>query len=211
MKPRSLPALRIVVLAAGFSIRLGHPKALARVRGRTLLRRTLDVLAPFAKDPIIVVTPPAASRYKIASSAHSVTFAANPRRAAGLSSSVRLALRRARHSAGVLLLPVDLVELTSRDVGRLISRWRGARRRVVARRVPGGTGVPLIWPHWLYACASGLQGDRGLRALVQGLPQDAVSPVVLPSAELDVDTAQDLERARRRRRAAQPRRPEVFT
>jgi CTP:molybdopterin cytidylyltransferase MocA len=64
-----------------------------------------------------------------------VAFVANADRATGLASSVRLGLNRARHSAGILLLPVDLVDLESRDIARLIARWRGARRRVAARRV----------------------------------------------------------------------------
>jgi CTP:molybdopterin cytidylyltransferase MocA len=84
MKARSLPTLRIIVLAAGFSARLGQPKALARVHGLTLLRRTLRVLAPFAaSSKIIVVIPPAAGRYKIASDAHSAAFVANSQRASG--------------------------------------------------------------------------------------------------------------------------------
>lgn len=199
MKARSLPTLRIIVLAAGFSARLGQPKALARVHGLTLLRRTLRVLAPFAaSSKIIVVIPPAAGRYKIASDAHSAAFVANSQRASGLSSSVRLGLHRARHSAGALLLPVDLVDLARRDIARLIACWRGARRRVVARSVRGEPGVPLILPRWLYARTGGLKGDQGLREVVRRLPKDSVSLVVLPSAESDVDTPRDLEGARRR-------------
>ncbi len=207
MKARSLPTLRIVVLAAGFSTRLGRPKALARVHGVTLLRKMLGLLAPFAtSSKIIVVIPPAAGRYKIGSFAHLVTFVANSQRASGLSSSVRLGMRRARQSAGVLLLPVDLVDLARRDIARLIARWRGARRRVVARRVQDEAGGPLILPRWLYARAGDLRGDQGLREMVRRLPKDSVSLVVLPSAELDVDTPRDLERARRRMRSARSRR-----
>ncbi|MGO9992723.1 MAG: NTP transferase domain-containing protein [Steroidobacteraceae bacterium] len=199
MKARSLPTLRIIVLAAGFSARLGQPKALARVHGLTLLRRTLRVLAPFAApSKIIVVIPPAAGRYQIGSDVHSAAFLANSQRAGGLSSSVRLGLRRARHSAGALLLPVDLVDLARRDIARLIACWRGARRRVVARCVQGEPGVPLILPRWLYARTAGLKGDQGLREVVRRLPKDSVSLVVLPSAELDIDTPRDLEFARRR-------------
>ena len=63
---RSLPLLRIVVLAAGFSIRLGRPKALARIHGRTLLDRTLRVLAPFSqRTRIVVVIPAGAGRYNL--------------------------------------------------------------------------------------------------------------------------------------------------
>jgi molybdenum cofactor cytidylyltransferase len=199
MKAFTLPTLRIVVLAAGFSARLGKPKALARVHGSTLIERTVGLLAPFARSSkIIVVIPPGAARYRIGPHARSVAFIANPTRTAGLSSSVRRGITQARYSAAVLLLPVDLADLQRRDIARLIARWRGARRSVVARWVQARAGTPLILPRWLYARARGLTGDRGLRDLVRGLPNDAVSLVMLPSAESDVDTVRDLERARRR-------------
>ena len=199
-----LPELRIVVLAAGFSARLGKPKALARVHGLSLLRRTLRVLAPLATSKIIVVIPRGAGRYKIGSPGRAVVFVANPHRAIGLSSSVSLGVAQARYSAAVLLLPVDLAELQRRDITRLIARWRGARRKVVAQRVPAGAAVPLILPRWLYPRTSrtgprpGPGADHGLRDLVRRLPNHMVSLVRLPSAEPDVDTASDLERARRR-------------
>jgi molybdenum cofactor cytidylyltransferase len=208
--PRSLaqgPRLRIVVLAAGFSARLGQPKALARIHGLSVLHRTIRTLSPFrAACSIIVVIPRRAVRYTLGFPRRSVAFVANADRATGLASSVRLGLRRARHSAGILLLPVDLVDLKRRDVARLIARWHGARRRVAARRVEAHAGAPLILPRWLYARAGELAGDAGLRELVRRLPRRAVSLTDLPSAELDVDTPQDLDRARRRTRAF-PSRP----
>jgi molybdenum cofactor cytidylyltransferase len=202
-KAGTLPTPQIVVLAAGFSARLGRPKALAKVRGLSLLARTIRVLAPFATSKIIVVVPPGAGRYQNGPRLRSVIFAANPHRAAGLSSSVRLGLRRSRRSPAALLLPVDLVDLRRRDIARLIGRWRGARRNVVARKVRGGAGTPLILPRWLYASALELAGDHGLRDVVRRLP-DHVLLVKLPSAESDVDTAQDLARARRRMCPARP-------
>jgi CTP:molybdopterin cytidylyltransferase MocA len=87
----------------------------------------------------------------------------------------------------------------------LIRRWRGARRRVAARRVDGHAGAPLIVPRWLCARAVSLAGDAGLRELVRRLPRHEVSLTDLPSAELDVDTPQDLERARRRTGPFSPR------
>jgi len=210
MKGRARPVLRIVVLAAGLSTRLGSPKALVRIYGVPLLRRTLGVLRPFAAaQDIIVVVPPGASRYRIAAAGIPAAFVPNPGRASGLSSSVLAGLRRARYSAGVLVLPVDLAGLTARDIARLIRRWRSARRKVVARDM-GGPGSPLVLPHWLYRRAEGLTGDRGLRDLVRRLPGAAVCLVAMPSAVRDVDTPADLERARRRVRpaAASPNSPE---
>jgi CTP:molybdopterin cytidylyltransferase MocA len=103
-----------------------------------------------------------------------------------------------RYSAAVLLLPVDLAALQPREVNRLIARWRASRRRVIARRTGARGGVPLILPRWLYARARAVQGDIGLRDMVNGLPPGQRVLVNLPSARLDVDTAQDVQAARRR-------------
>jgi molybdenum cofactor cytidylyltransferase len=200
-----LPRLQVLILAAGFSSRLGRPKALARIRSVSLLRRTLILAARFSPAKIIVVLPPQAARYRLEARGFNVVFAANPRRGDGLSSSVRRGIVQARYTSALLLLPVDLATLQQRDMIRLISRWRAARRCVIARRVgqQGGKargGVPLILPRWLYARALALTGDIGLRELVGGLPSHQRVLLDLPSAELDVDTPQDLRAARHRLR-----------
>jgi CTP:molybdopterin cytidylyltransferase MocA len=101
------------------------------------------------------------------------------------------------------LLPVDLAALRLWDMARLVSRWRAARRCVVARRVgrpdePPQGGVPLILPRWLYPRARELIGDQGLREIVNGLAPRHRVLLHLPSAAMDVDTPQDLRAARRR-------------
>ncbi|HEV7612861.1 MAG TPA: NTP transferase domain-containing protein [Steroidobacteraceae bacterium] len=205
MNAATLTRLQVIVLGAGFSSRLGCPKALVRVRSLTLLRRTLLLAARVSPAQIIVVLPPRAARYRIEARGLKVAFSPNPHRAAGLSSSVRRGIARARYSAAVLLLPVDLVALQHRDMERLVSRWRSTRRSVIARRIgpQGGAclaGIPLILPRWLYARARAVSGDIGLRELVNGLPASQRTLVELPSAEMDVDTAQDLRAARDRLR-----------
>jgi molybdenum cofactor cytidylyltransferase len=206
-RPRKL---QIVILAAGFSSRLGCPKALARVHGLSLLRRTLTLARRFTSAKIVVVLPRRAARYRVEARGPDVVLTLNPHRADGLSSSVRRGITQARHSAAVLLLPVDLATLQQRDVARLISRWRATPRRVIATRVErhAGTphgGIPLILPRWLYARARGVQGDIGLRQLVGGLPADQRVLLTLPSAARDVDTPQDLRAARHRLRASSTR------
>jgi molybdenum cofactor cytidylyltransferase len=202
--PSGLPSPRVVVLAAGFSVRMGKPKALARVRGRSLIERTLRVLAPFASAAIIVVVPPRASRLRAELRGHRSMLVANPLASEGLSSSVRRGLRQARYEAAALLVPVDLPYLEQRDIARLIARWRGARRRVAARRVGSKAAAPLILPRRLYSSALGIAGDVGLKALIRHLPAQDVALVSLDSAAFDVDTTRDLERARRHARLREP-------
>ncbi len=197
MNRASRPTLQYVILAAGFSTRLGQPKSLARVRGLSLIRGTVRLLAPLAASKIMVVIPPRAVRIRAEIPVRQILWVENSRRASGLSSSVRRGLTAARRSAAVMLLPVDLAHLKRRDLERMIARWRGARRRVIATRYGSHGGAPLIVPRWLYARTQLIRGDRGLKELIGSLPTEHVSLMNLPGATRDIDTPQDLQRARR--------------
>jgi molybdenum cofactor cytidylyltransferase len=202
MNPARSSKLQIVILAAGFSSRLGQPKPLARVHGVSLLRRTLNVASSLGAHRIVVVVPRNATPYRIEARGFRVSWAKNARRMQGLSSSVRRGITAASHASGVLLLPADLIHLESRDLFRLVRRWRGAPRRVVARKIGLAGAIPLILPRWLFARTAALTGDVGLRELIRQLPGECRVLVAMPSADWDVDAPQDLNAARRRFRPA---------
>ena len=212
MKAGTGPRLRVLILAAGRSARLGAPKALARIRGASLLRRTLACVAGLSPDPVLIVVarPSAALRREVRG--FRTRFLVNRRAAEGLAQSVRRGLRGARHASAILILPVDLAHLARGELQRLVSRWRGAPRRVAARRVAARRvdarrvdarvgdargGVPVILPARRFIAAARLTGDVGLREYLISLPPAERVLVDLPSAALDVDTPQDLRRARR--------------
>jgi CTP:molybdopterin cytidylyltransferase MocA len=198
MMETQLSRLQIVVLAAGFSTRLGRSKSLATICGSSLIRRTLTTLSNATRQTILVITAPRPARVQAELRGFRVSILANPRRAAGLSTSVALALRKGRWSSGMLFVPVDFADLDALDLKRLISRWRASKRRVTARRTSNGAATPLILPKFLYLEAARQTGDVGLRGFVAGLRRDQSMLLNLPSAERDVDTTLDLAMARRR-------------
>jgi molybdenum cofactor cytidylyltransferase len=203
MNALSFRRLRIVVLAAGFSSRLGRPKAFARVHGLSLFRRTLKVAASLDAAQIIAVVPSHAARYRVEAHGIKVTQIVNSRRSRGLSSSVDRGIAKARYSPAVLLMPIDLVNLKSSELARLLARWRAFPRRVIARRVGRNGASPLVLPRWLYPRARQVAGDIGLRELIAQLPAASRVLVEIPSAASDIDTSEDLKAARqsfRRRR-----------
>jgi len=193
----SLLRLQIIVLAAGFSSRLGRPKALARVHGVSLLRSACALAATLGCAKIIAVVPRKSSRYRAQTRGMDVTFVTNSRRNQGLSSSVRRGIAAARYAPAVLLLPLDLVNLKSRELVRLIRRWRAAPRGVIARRIGRIGAAPLVLPQRFYPRALRITGDVGLRDLIAQLPADNRVLVDMPSAASDIDTPQDLKAARR--------------
>jgi molybdenum cofactor cytidylyltransferase len=197
MPVTSLLKLQIIVLAAGFSSRLGQPKALAGVHGVSLLRSTLELAATLKCAKIIAVVGRHTARHRAQARGIDVTFVTNSRRNQGLSSSVRRGIAEARYAPAVLFLPVDLGNLKSRELARLIRRWRAAPRGVIARRI-GRTGAgPLVLPRRLYPRALRITGDVGLRDLIAQLPADSRVLVDMPSAASDIDTPHDLRAARR--------------
>jgi CTP:molybdopterin cytidylyltransferase MocA len=197
MKSLSPRELRVVILASGFSTRLGAPKALARIHGRTLLERLSRTLAPLSRRPVAIVVPPRSATRRAALRLGLICLD-NPHRGRGLSSAVRLALRHAAQSSGVLLLPVDLTELRRESLARMLSRWRGQRRKVVARRLGSRGVIPLILPRHLFHAANTMHGDSGLRDWMSTLKSDQVVLIDVHGAESDIDTPSDLTRARRR-------------
>jgi molybdenum cofactor cytidylyltransferase len=194
------PGLRVIVLAAGFSSRLGKPKALVRVHGVSLLRRTLNLAATLKAARITVVLPRNATRYRIEMRGTKAGFVANLQRARGLSNSVRRGIRAARYARGLLFLPVDLYDLKQRELARLIAGWRAAPRCVIARRIGQHGATPLLLPRRFFARALLIAGDVGLRELIRRLPDGESVLVEMPSAAVDIDTPQDLKEARRRLR-----------
>ncbi len=199
MKTLLKPTLMVVILAAGFSTRLGRPKALVRIRGTSLLRRTAQALGGLKPLAVCVIVPPRHARYAHELRGTGARLIENRLRSSGLSSSVRRGLQQGRYASGTLLIPVDLADLERCEVRRLVRRWLGNRRKVVARRAGQSAVTPLILPKHRYRAVTGLRGDSGLRAAVATLrPADRVL-VTLPSARRDIDTLEDLWRARRSR------------
>ena len=134
-----------------------------------------------------------------------VVFVDNPQRVQGLSSSVRRGIATARHSPAVLLMPVDLVNLKSRELALLMRRRQAAPRAVIARRIRARDSAgcssfgatPLVLPRRFYIRALSITGDAGLRDLVARLPPASRMLVDIPSAAIDIDTPEDLKAARR--------------
>jgi molybdenum cofactor cytidylyltransferase len=191
-------SFKIVVLAAGYSERLGKPKALARIHGVCLLRRTLLLAAAVGTDQILAIVPPRSARYRAEARRIEVRFVENHARAVGISSSVRLATARARFSNALLFLPVDLAQLNVRDLKRLIASWRHSPQRITATAFGGSGGIPLILPRRYYRHVAELQGDAGLRRLLDHMPGLPLRRVNIAAAAFDVDTPQQLSRARQR-------------
>lgn len=195
-----------VVLAAGASVRMGEPKQLLPLGGRTLLERTLESLrcAPLvqvvlvlgASADLIVKALPRALLDRL-------VVVRNPDYEQGMASSLRVGLEAVRsESDGALVVLADQPFVRPATVARVVERFltseSGSEAEIVIPFYQGQRGNPVLLARSLFAEARALEGDSGFRVLF-GKHADEIAEVDVndPGIMFDVDTREVYERLRR--------------
>ena len=172
-----------VVLAAGFSRRLGRPKQEEMLGGETLLERAIRTAIAADLAPVIaVVHEPRWTNRLRHLDAHVVI---NENAAEGMSSSLVAGLRYAQKAgaAGVVVLTCDQPLLRPAHLRALCAN----RARITASAYAGRIGVPAYFPATALPALIELRGDQGARDLLQH-----AASVVNEDLALDIDTEADL-------------------
>ena len=177
--------LTCVVLAAGFSSRLGRPKQLLFVDGETLVAHAARIAREVA--PVVVVIPANAPDIREALDGVDVTIVENPAASAGMASSIRCGVSAV--SDDVLLTLCDQPLVTSAHLRALVA----AGAAIAATEYGGALGVPAMFAAEFRADLLKLEGDVGARSIIQQ-HRDRVVAVAFDPAAVDIDSEADLRR-----------------
>jgi CTP:molybdopterin cytidylyltransferase MocA len=182
----TLPA---VVLAAGGSTRMGQPKALVEIGGRTALARVVEACREGGCSPVLVVVGADAEAVAAAARAAGGVVVENGAWARGRSTSVKAALPHLpAGSKGMLLFPVDHPLVEAPVVRALLA----APAAEVAVPVHGGRrGHPIRLSSGLFPGIAGLGDDEPLRGIVHRSTVVEV-PVGTDSVLRNLDRPEDL-------------------
>jgi molybdenum cofactor cytidylyltransferase len=161
-----------IILAAGFSTRLGTPKQEIVFEGETLLERA-ERLARAVADDVIVVTPQL-----------------NPDAAEGIASSLRVGVRLAGNSR-VLIMLCDQPLITIDHLRELIA----IDAPIVATGYANIAGVPAVFAPEFASELLALRGDRGARVVIEA-HRDVTRVVTFEDAAVDIDSEDDLRKLR---------------
>lgn len=174
-----------VVLAAGFSRRLGRPKQELVLRGETLLQHAVRMAEDARLAPVIVVVQAQRQSTNLPAGAQVVI---NGDAAEGMASSVRHGVAAAQQAGatGVVVLTCDQPLLTAEHLEALCAE----PHRMTASAYAGRRGVPAYFPNAAFDALLQLRGDEGARTLLRG-----AATVVNEALALDIDTEEDLQRA----------------
>jgi CTP:molybdopterin cytidylyltransferase MocA len=179
-----------LLLAAGQGSRLGQPKALVEIGGRTLAERGVDLLRGGGAEPLIVVTG------AVPVSLPGVITVHNPDWRTGMGSSLRVGLTTLPDDAeAVVIALVDQPLISPLAVRRLIEAFHsGAQIAVACYNGLARNPVLLARALWVQAAESA-HGDAGARTFLRAHP-DLVTEVECADAGQpdDLDTPADLAR-----------------
>lgn len=178
-----------VVLAAGASRRLGHPKQDVWLAGETLLQRTVRLAREASLSPVIVITRVDANYGKNLESDEALIFAVNREANEGIASSIRYGVTIAsNHGAmGAVVLVCDQPALRADHLRALVED----KNRVTGSAYGGLIGVPAYFPATSFPSLLQLRGDAGARKLLTN-----AHAIPAEDLRLDIDTEQNLVAAR---------------
>ena len=190
-----------IILAGGFSSRMGQPKALLRVgaSGPTFVRKLIHTLRQAGVDPVIVVVGASPERIQqaVAGVSPPVTVAVNERPWRGQLSSLIRGLDACEQSEvdAALVIPVDQPLIAPETVTRLVEAFRRTKAAVV-RPVRGPQhGHPVIFGRSLFDELRQANPVEGARSVVKTHAADIADvPVEDDGAFIDIDTRDDYER-----------------
>ncbi len=192
------PEYSIIVLAAGESTRFGENKMLYRIDGVPVIRRVV-LAAINGLAETIVVLGHEAERVREALQGLDVRTVLNPQYREGMSSSVKVGVRAASATRGILVLPGDVAFMTPELVKLVIEEHRKTGALIVLPTYNGRGGHPILFDIRLRDELLNIsEAGRGLKEVVNRHLQDVYRiETGTPRILLDIDYREDLERARR--------------
>jgi molybdenum cofactor cytidylyltransferase len=183
-----------LVLAAGSGSRFGGGKLMTPWRDGVLLDGALDTAfaAPARAVHVVVGADPAVAAYAKARGARIIEARDH---ALGLSASLRAGIAALpKGTAGALVLLGDMPKVPHAVLQPLVAAVQAGAMAAVPT-FEGRIGNPAALSAALFPKVLALQGDRGARALIEGLGE-ALVRIPAPDAGIlfDVDRPDDLHR-----------------
>jgi molybdenum cofactor cytidylyltransferase len=196
-----------VVLAAGKSTRMGEPKQLLLLSGKTVLQETLENVRGAKVSDIVVVLGFAAEAIAQQVTASGIRIVVNEAYQQGMGSSLSAglaALDPLTDAALIVLADQPFVRSTTLD--QIIDQYQQSGAQIVIPTYRGFRGNPVLLDRSVFPELMALSGDIGCRAIfgdhLEGIAKVAVDDI---GVLLDIDNKDDLARLQRFGQAGEDR------
>ncbi|MBP6941491.1 MAG: nucleotidyltransferase family protein [Syntrophorhabdaceae bacterium] len=188
-----------VILAAGASSRLGYNKLLVAIDGETVIRRAV---APFLRpsiEKVIVVTGNATDAIARELAGFPLEIIHNKDHAQGMSTSVKASLPFLAKARGVFFQLGDKPFVADEIVDVMIKAFFAEKAPIVLPLFKGEKGHPVLIDIQRYGDEIALlEGDRGLREIIEKHSEDVLYIEGEEGNIFDIDSVEEINLLRER-------------
>ncbi len=185
-----------LLLAAGSSSRLGQPKQLLVFEGKTLIRRSAEVLIESGCEPVVVVLGAETEACTEELAGLSVTIHINSDWPSGMGSSIASGLGRLQTISSnldaVMVALCDQPHVTTQHLKSLITEFQTSNAEIVAAEYGQTIGVPAVFAREIFPDLKRLDADKGARDIIRNHASETRT-VPIDAAKIDIDTLSDYE------------------
>lgn len=182
----------IIILAAGASSRMGAPKQLLLVDGKTLIKRTCETAMDTPCHPIVTVLGANRNLIRKETERMPITVIDNPQWENGMSSSIKMGLAGAymteKAIEAAIFLTVDMPYVNAELINKMIEKANSDEKiEIVACKYDSQMGIPVLFKRTLFTDLLELTGDEGAKKVVMK-NKDKTAFIDFPEGKLDLDT-----------------------
>jgi molybdenum cofactor cytidylyltransferase len=183
-----------VVLAAGFARRMGRQKLLLDLKGKPVVRWSVETVLPHVGD-CVVVTGQDDGGVRAALAGLAVRFVVNPRPQDGQGSSIAVGVAALKPwTAAAVVVLGDQPRTPAAVLPALVAAYRRGGTAIVSPSYRGTRGTPVLFGSEVFPELLALRGDEGARAVVARHPGRVETLAVDAAMPPDVDTPEDFAR-----------------
>lgn len=181
-----------IILASGYSRRMGQNKLLLKYRGKSLIKHTIDTVLQGGFSEIILV----AREEEIIEigNENALKVIKNENAGKGISESIKLGVMHGKKTDGYMFFTADQPFLSIDTVNALTAEFKEYSEHIIVPRYEGKRGSPVIFPSCFKEDFLKLEGDIGGKVIINRNPDKVRFLGVEDSVELvDIDTNENYE------------------
>ncbi|HSH36327.1 nucleotidyltransferase family protein [Schnuerera sp.] len=181
-----------IIMAAGFSKRMGEDKLLMEIDGVNMVERVIGSCKNSILDEIILIYRK--EEVGKIGEKHQIKTAYNPNAHLGQSESMKLGIKATKTSDAYMFLTGDQPFVTSELIDRLIDEYKKSEYSIVVPYYNGRNGTPTIFSSIYKEELLEVEGDKGGRDIIKK-NISSVKKVIITDEKLgfDVDTPKDFK------------------
>ena len=181
-----------IILASGYSKRMGQNKLLLKFKGKSLIENTIDTVLQCGFSEVILVAREEEiieignrNRLKVIKNENAVK---------GISESIKLGVMQGKETGGYMFFTADQPFLSIDTIKALTAEFSENSEYIIVPRYEGKRGSPVIFPSDFKEDFLKLEGDVGGKVIINKNMEKVKFLEIEDSVEIvDIDTNENYE------------------